>query len=701
NGKSQTDNNFLNLTNDQCPMTNDYFYCTGDLARWLPAGPPVGGDSGGVIEFLGRIDHQVKIRGYRIELGEIENCLLTHPGIKECVVIVKDDYLCAYVVSTEEIGAGQLRESVLKRLPEYMTPAYFVQIEKLPLNPNGKINTQALPQPEINNVNAFAAPENELQEKLVEIWAEVLALEKHQISIDMDFFKIGGHSLKAALMIAKIHKVLNVKIPFIQLFTKPIIRELAAYIKKMKKEKLDTIAPVEQKEYYRLSSAQKRMYFMQLLDPTGTTYNIPQVNIVNKKLDIELLTSIFKQIIQHHQSLRTSFEMIAEEPVQRIHEKIEFNIEYNEAKWETDFDSHLKNFLRPFNLNKAPLIRVKVIDSGLKYLLMIDMHHIINDGVSSMILLKDFNALFRNREAELPALRIQYKDYAEWQNSDRQKSKLKQQEQYWLEQFAGDIPVLDIPTDYPRPTLRSTAGDIVKWDIPEELTDPIRDLLKVTGCTLNIFFLAVHTVLLAKYSNQEEIVVGTVSAGRSHADLEQVVGMFVNMLAIRSKPCKNKTFKDFLLEIKKSSIDAYENQDYQFDDLVAKLGLQGNQARTPIFETVFIVQNLEMGRPIKNEYNGAENEITPVDIPMHLLNNQYYDLVFQANEGTNIINLKLMFATALFKPSTAQWMKIHFMDIIKQVIENPGIKLMDISITQQFIKAEPKINKNKQSDFRF
>ncbi|MGE5343417.1 MAG: amino acid adenylation domain-containing protein [Candidatus Omnitrophota bacterium] len=706
NNPELTVKRFISVTSVR--SVRDKLYKTGDLCRWL---------DDGTIEFLHRMDEQVKIRGFRIELGEIESRLLTCDHIKEAVVIVRektsgDKYLAAYVVSDIELSESELNDYLLKTLPDYMVPSSFTQLEKIPLNPNGKLDRKALPEPEWKGETGYAAPQNATQVKLVEIWSDILNVEENSIGIDTNFFQLGGHSLKAVLLLSKIHQALSVKLPFIQLFKTPTIRELSSYIKGMTKAKAEVIEPVEQKEYYRLSSAQKRIFFMQQLDPASTTYNIPQANLIRGQLDLVLLDSTFYRLLQRHESLRTSFEMIHEEPAQRIHPDVRFNIEYSTGKPGLgspgtgepveDFTPYLEGFVKPFDLSQAPLIRVKVVEiERFTHILLIDVHHIVTDGVSNGILLRDFDFLYRNKGAELPELRIQYKEYAEWQGRKDQRQRLTQQENYWLHQLGHGIPVLDIPTDYPRPTPRSLKGDAIRWDIDETLSARIRAFVSDVGCTLNIFFLAVHQVLLAKYSNQEDIIVGTVSAGRRHADLEHTVGMFINMLAIRNQPYKEKVFKDFLLEVKQRSIDAYENQDYQFDDLVLKLGLQRAQDRTPIFETVFVVQNLEMGHSLKQDGLTASEEISVLEIPRSQLESQYYDLIFQAEERPDVIKMVLLYATALFKRSTAEWIQKHFMDILAQVVKQPDLKLMDIEITQQFLKADSNVIKDQPSDFRF
>ncbi|MCP5106661.1 MAG: non-ribosomal peptide synthetase, partial [bacterium] len=391
------------------------------------------------IEFLGRIDRQVKLRGFRIELGEIESRLLRYPGIKEAVVIDRewngDKYLCAYFAAEAEIGISELREALSLDLPEYMIPAFFIPLERIPLTPGGKVDRKALPEPEAPSGGEYIAPTDEIEETLAVIWSEVLHIEKEKISIAGNFFRLGGHSLKATVMVGRIHKAFDIKVPLTEIFRLPTIRQLAQYIRESAKEKYSAIVPVEEKEYYILSSAQKRLYILQQMDMQSIAYNMPQVIQLDGKVDKERMEDAFKRLIRRHESLRTSFIMVNEEPVQKIHKNVEFKI-HNIVGTE--------HRSVPFDLQSAPLMRVGLVKLGEeKYIFMMDMHHIITDGISMDILEREFGLLLDG--SSLPPLSLRYKDYAEWQNGDVQREYLKRQELYWLGRFAGEPPLLDLP----------------------------------------------------------------------------------------------------------------------------------------------------------------------------------------------------------------------------------------------------------------
>ncbi|MCP5047288.1 MAG: amino acid adenylation domain-containing protein, partial [bacterium] len=426
---------FLYFYNDSSassvsPETSAVIFKTGDLARWL---------ADGVIEYFGRKDQQVKVRGFRVEPGEIESQLLRHEQIKEAVVISRkdhsgEDYLCAYYVPVKgdyipvqgdavptagegalgwHLGASVLKEYLSDTLPDYMVPSFFVQLDKMPLTPSGKVHRKALPEPSIKAEGNYIAPRNPIEEQMAKIWAHILKLEKGDIGIDDNFFLLGGHSLKATLLVAQVHKSLGIKVPLPVVFKNQTIRKLSAYIKSNSPQTVDyaAIPSVEKREYYPASSAQNRLYFLNRLDQTGTGYNIMLALPIGNKIDKNKLGQVLKQLISRHESLRTSFHMVNEELVQRIHDAVDFEIRY-----QRETPGIFDRFIRPFDLGQAPLIRSSLIshDQGHHTWLM-DIHHIISDGTSQRILEEEFIALYNEEELKPPTLNIQYKDFSQWQ----------------------------------------------------------------------------------------------------------------------------------------------------------------------------------------------------------------------------------------------------------------------------------------------
>ena len=655
-------------------VPGERMYKTGDLGRWLPDGN---------IEFLGRIDHQVKIRGYRIELGEIENKLLSHQEIKEVVVIAKenknDKFLCAYIVSDREQRVLELREYLLKELPNYMIPSYFIQLEKLPMTPNGKVDRKALPEPEGNMDRRaeYEAPRNEIEEKISGIWDEILSIGK--IGIDDNFFEIGGHSIKATNMIAKLHKELNVEIPLKELFKAPTIRGLSQYIQGQEKSIYASIQPVQERESYALSSAQKRIYTLQQFEENNISYNIPGVFQLEGELDVNSLSEAFRKLIDRHESLRTSFEVVEGEIVQRVHRTVEFEMEKFEIQCEEEVEEILKGFIRPFKLSKASQIRVGLVKvNQRKHILMYDLHHIISDGTSMGIIMDEFGRLYAG-EALTP-LRIQYKDFSEWQNELLRSEKIKKQEQYWINRFNGDVPILSLPTDYERPAIQSFKGDNVSIEIDKEHTLILKQIARETGATLYMTLLAVYNVLLSKYSGQEDIVVGTPIAGRPHADLQNIVGMFVNTLAMRNFPEANKSFREFLNEVKLNSLQDFENQDYQFEELVDKLNIKRNLSRNPLFDVVFTMQNSN------NTSIGIKGlSIKPFNFNDGVIK---FDLEVTAIEFDEKMLLNICFCTSIFKRDSIEKMAEDFKAIVEKITENSEVKIGEINLLYSIAAAE-------------
>jgi len=656
-------------------IPGERIYKTGDFAKWLPDGN---------IEFIGRADHQVKVRGYRIELGEIENCLLSYEYIKEAVVVAKEDengskYLCAYIVGEKGLKVSELREYLGKELPDYMIPTYFVQLDRLPLTPNGKIDGKVLPEPDGNIITGaeYEAPRNEIEEKLVSIWQGVLGIEK--IGINDNFFHMGGHSLRATSMTARIHKQLNAEVPLRRIFKTPTIRGIAEYILDSKESIYSSIEPVEEKECYEMSSAQKRLYALQQFDINSTNYNMLGVFELQGELDVDKLKSTFRQLVDRHESLRSSFHAVGEGFVQKVHKEVEFEIqEYDEID-EASIKNIVKSFIMPFDLSKAPLLRVGIVrvhtrlNTINKHILMYDMHHIISDGISIGILVKEFSRLYEGEE--LATLRIQYKDFSEWQNKLFRSDSIKKQEEYWLNKFSGEIPVLNLPTDYQRPVAQSFEGDSTNLIIEKALTEKLREIARETGSTMYMVLLAAYNVLLSKYSAQEDIVVGSPIAGRPHADLGNIIGMFVNTLGMRNQPDGQKTFREFLREVKENALSAYENQDYQFEELVEKLKVKKDFSRNPLFDVMFVLQNMEMN----------ETEVEGLKLSPYKTENKIskFDMTLIAVEEKESVGIRIEYCIKLFSKETIERMAGHLENVIKAITQNMDQRISEIELLDE------------------
>ncbi|MHA6486325.1 amino acid adenylation domain-containing protein [Bacillus cabrialesii] len=640
-------------------------YKTGDVARWLPDGH---------VEFLGRLDDQVKIRGYRIEPGEIEAALRSIEGIREAAVTVRTDSgepeLCAYI---EGLRRNEVRAQLERLLPGYMIPAHMIEMEQWPVTPSGKLDRNALPASGgAADEKTYTAPRNVTEMKLAQLWEDVL--KNGPVGIHDNFFDRGGHSLKATALVSRISKEFDVQVPLKDVFTHPTVEGLASVIREGTDSPYEAMKPAEHRETYPVSSAQKRIYVLQQLEDGGTGYNMPAVLELEGKLDPERLDRAFKELIKRHESLRTSFEQDeGGEPMQRIHAEVPFALQTAFLGEQTEQEAAAA-FIKPFDLSQAPLFRAQIIKaSEERHLLLVDMHHMISDGVSVNILIREFGALYNNRN--LPALHIQYKDYAVWQEGFKKGDSYQTQEAYWLKQVEGELPVLDLPADHTRPPVRSFAGDKVSFTLDQETASGLYKLAQENGSTLYMVLLAAYTALLSRLSGQEEIIVGSPIAGRPHKDLEPILGMFVNTLALRARPEGGKPFVQYLQEVRTTALEAYEHQDYPFEELVDKLGVTRDMSRNPLFDAMLVVQN--------NDYEPLhlhDLQMKPAEVS-HLVSK--FDLTLQASEGDGNIHFLFEYSTALFEKTTMERWASHLTNVLRIIGKNPEVTLNRIDILTQ------------------
>ncbi|MEK4372260.1 amino acid adenylation domain-containing protein [Paenibacillus sp. FSL R5-0473] len=654
------------------PFTaSERLYRTGDLARWMEDGN---------VDFIGRIDNQAKIRGYRIETGEIESQLLHVEGVREAVVLVRSDangqkVLCAYYTpdTRAKLAVNDLRSALAQELPGYMIPSYFVELERLPLTPNGKIDRRALPAPEgeAGSGTEYVAPRNELEMKLAVIWQEVLGLAK-QIGVHDNFFDIGGHSLRATSLAGKVFKELNVNLPLRDVFRHSTIAAMAEAIAPMERREHEAIPQAEQREYYPLSSAQKRLFIQHTLDGADQLYNMPELVQVEGEFDLDRLEAALRKLITRHESLRTGFEMMKGEVVQRIYPQVDFAIEHHQADTEDSdqIEQIVRNFVRPFDLGQPPLLRAGVIELEPHLrILLFDMHHIVSDGVSMAIVMEEFSSFYAGEQ--LPPLRIHYKDYAVWQQSKAHRERIGRQEAYWLQTFEGELPTADLPMDYERSAVRSYEGAHVEFDVEASLSAQLRELAAECESTLFMVLLAAYTVLLSKYSGQEDLIVGTPVAGRTNADLERVIGMFVNTLALRNRPSGDKTFLSYLEEVKETALGAFENQDYPFEDLVERLNVKREPGRFPLFDAVFDLQNIE-------ERDAELEGVSLKNYELDHLEEAKFDLTLFMYENEGALSGGFFYATKLFKETMIRTLTEDYLRVLSQIAENPQLELSRI-----------------------
>ncbi|GIN77884.1 MULTISPECIES: lichenysin non-ribosomal peptide synthetase LicA [Bacillus] len=644
-----------------------FMYRTGDAVRWLPDG---------TVDFIGRKDDQVKIRGYRIELGEIESVLQGAPAVGKAVVLARPETggsleVCAYVVPKQsgEIHLQGLREHLSKHLPDYMIPSHFVELDEIPLTGSGKVDRKALLRHEVSvsGTAEYAAPRNEYEEKMVGIWQEVLGTE--QVGIHDQFFELGGHSLKAMAMLAKIYKAFGVEVPLQVLFEKPTVAALSGFVSEAEKDGFTVIEPAPESDDYPLSLAQQRIYIVSQLEDAGVGYNMPAAAMLEGTLDVQRLEAAFQKLIDRHEALRTSFTVVDGEPRQNIHQRVQFKIEKVKADGKP-IEQMAKSFVRRFDLAKAPLMRAGLVRlADRRHVLLFDMHHLVSDGVSISIILNELAALYKGEE--LPEPNLHYKDYAFWQRTQAQKG-FQKEEAYWQSVFARELPVLQLITDEPRPSVQSFEGDRVSAVLPKDMKEKLAVLAEQNGATLYMVMLAAYNMLLAKYSGQEDVIVGTPAAGRRHSDLEGIIGMFVNTLAIRSKVESGRTFRDFLHDVKKTVIDAFEHQEYPFERLAEKVGASRDLSRHPVFDTMFILQNAWEDIPMLGDLHLSIYETN--------FNIAKFDLTLQAKEEQGELILDLDYSTKLFKKDTAERMLKAYLHLLEGMTADPLRRIGEYSL---------------------
>ncbi|MGD2085191.1 MAG: amino acid adenylation domain-containing protein [Candidatus Aminicenantes bacterium] len=652
----------------------DRLHDTGDIGRLLVDGN---------IDLLGRTDRQVKIRGIRVELGEIESVLTGHSSVKDAAVIYKEistgnRVLCAYIKLRSEAASidegslrNQLEEYLSRHLPGYMVPAHLLVLEDIPFTSSGKVNYKALPDPLSENKPEGHPPGNETEQKLLELWSQVLPIESPDVTAD--FYKLGGNSLNVMALISKIHKEFDIRISLGEMFTNTTIEKQAKIIMAAKKAEFAAINPVEEKEYYPVSSAQKRLCVLNEMEGIRQTYNMFSATMMPGELEPKRFQQVLEELIARHESLRTSFDLINGEYVQVIRRQADFELLYLEMR-EDEFKQAISEFIQPFDLKTAPLLRASLVRlEKEKYCFLYDMHHIISDGFSLGILIRDFIYLYADKGNELPTLSIRYKDYTQWQDQLFQGEEIKRQEAYWLNRFQGELPLLSMPLDFERPSQRTFEGSTSSRIIPVETVNKLTAYEQEKNVTLNTLLFALYTLLVSEYSGQDEVIIGSLAAGRQHADLENIIGMFANFLPIRCIVDRTTSFDQFLSTIKQNLLGAYENQDYPFEDLVDHLSGSLAPARNPLFDTMLIFHNegqAASDRPIK------ESKV----VPYHLTGSTS-KLDFKLDASLTVdkkLYCALEYNINLFTEESIKGFMEHFTLLIEKVLQNPGIKLEDL-----------------------
>ncbi|MCQ2514825.1 MAG: amino acid adenylation domain-containing protein, partial [Ruminococcus sp.] len=640
------------------PFGKGKLYHSGDLARWTEDGN---------IEYLGRIDEQVKIRGFRIELGEVENHLRQIESVKDCSVVARTDKggdkaLYAYFTSNDKIDVSDVRDKLSMTLPEYMIPSYMMQIEEIPVTKNGKIDKKALPEITDKIKRDFIAPQTKTEIFVCDIFCEILGLEK--VSVNDRFFEIGGHSLRATRLVNSIEAKIGVKIALKDVFAHSTPKQLAKIIEnKSVDEPYTAIPKAEEKEFYPMTSVQRRTYLIQQMEPDAVTYNMSCCMKLVGEVHSERFKNALQKVVDRHEILRTAFLNIDGELVQKVLPYVEADYSYIDESNLSDRDIYAQ-FVRPFDLSKAKNIRLCLVNRTDYYLLMIDMHHIVSDGMSEKTLTEEL-IMFYNGQTPEP-LTHQFKDYSEWMNG----RDLSSQRDYWLDEFGGEIPVLDMPYDYQRPQRQSYKGKTITFDLGSKLSESINMLANETGATAYMIFLSALMIMLSKYSRQDDIIIGSPISGRTHKDTEKMLGMFVNTLAMRGRPEGNKKYSDFLEEVKRSCLKAYENQEYPFEELVENVDVSRDLSRNPLFDVLLVLQNNDDVDLIFPEFT-----ISSCNLDMDVAK---FDLTFDIAIINNDYRITFQYCTDLYADKSAELILKHFVEVLKYVTDSFDSQIKEI-----------------------
>ncbi|MFM7479110.1 MAG: condensation domain-containing protein, partial [Microcystis aeruginosa] len=656
-------------------------YKTGDLCRYLPDGN---------IEYLGRIDNQVKIRGFRIELGEIETVLSQHSGVKTAVVIAREDetnqkHLVAYIIPQIEIistpkeenslNITQLRQFLKAKLPEYMIPSAFVILESLPLTPNGKTDYRALPAPEFQSQEQYIAPRNPIEEILSSIWAKVLKVA--QVGIHDNFFELGGHSLLATQLISRIREAFQVEIPLRELFVAPTIAELSQEIKRLSEGEQLTelpILPRDKAAELPLSFAQTRLWFLAEFESNSSFYNIPLALRLEGNLNSEILIQSLEEICDRHEALRTNFITVDGIPTQVIQPRTwtvtVVDLQHLSGSEQAIASQELaqNQAIQPFDLAGEPLIRITLLVlSETEHLLLVCMHHIVSDGWSMGVFLQEltalYNAYIQGLSSPLNPLSIQYGDFTLWQRQWLQGEVLQQQLDYWQKQLAGAPALLSLPTDRPRPNQQSFAGGHLPFSLSLELTEKLTQLTQEQGVTLFMTLLTAYAVLLYRYTEQEDILIGTPIANRNRREIEGLIGFFVNTLVLRIDLSSKPNFNQLLGRVREMAMDAYAHQDLPFEMLVEALQPERDLSHAPLFQVDFLLQN---SPPSPLELTGltatpltTENDTAKFDLTLAM-----------ENTGAGLQGV-WEYNTDLFDRSTIERLTGNFITLLEALVVNP------------------------------
>ncbi len=659
-------------------------YRVRDRVRWT---------AGGELEYLGRTDTQVKVRGFRIELGEVESALLAHPAVRSAVAVVREDApgeprLVAYVAPAGAApDAAGLRAHLRERLPEYMVPAAIVALEALPLTPGGKLDRGALPAPErAADGERRVAPRTPAEEVLAGIWAEILRLEP--VGVTASFFELGGHSLLAIRVVSRVREALGVELPLRAIFEAPTVAELAARVEALRRAGLPLpppVVPVERAGPLPLSFAQERLWFLDRLEPGSAFYNVPAALRLGGALDARALERALGEIVRRHEALRTVFAEADGAPVQRVAPFGGFVLPVadlamlDEAEREREAGRRAAaDAARPFDLAAGPLFRAGLLRlGGEDHVLLLCMHHVVGDAWSLDVLFRELAALYGayvgGEPSPLPEPPVQYGDFAVWQREQLRGEGLERQLAWWRERLAGAPALLELPTDHPRPAVQTYRGSYERMELPAGLLARLTALGRGEGATLFMTLLGAWQVLLSRYGGGDDVVVGSPIAGRTRREVEELIGLFLNTLVLRTELSGGPTFREALRRVREATLGAYEHRDVPFERLVEALQPERSLSHAPLFQVMFVLQ--QPGRAggglpgLELRRLDAGGGTSKFDLTLALA----------AHPGVGIAGT-LEYSTDLFERGTVRRMLAHFGRVLEQAAADPDVRVAGLEL---------------------
>lgn len=696
NEPEQTEKAFL--INEK--ITNQRLYRTGDLGRWT---------ENGEVEIFGRADHQIKIRGYRIELGEIEQALLKQSEVAEAVVVVLENQalekeLVAYLtwndIHAVNLTHSEWRARLKQSLPDYMLPMYFIRLEEMPLTDNGKIDKKNLPKPQEFGMAGpadFRAPTSELEAKIAEIWQEVL--NRKNVGIEDDFFVLGGHSLKAVRISNAYFEQFGVKMPLQELFSNTTIAAQGKWISSATAQKYEPISPLPKSEAFPVSDAQRRLWILSQFEDSSVAYNMPGHVFLNETIEIESFEKAVLATIERHEVLRTVFKETTDGDLMQIiraPHQLDFSIETIDLRGDHEQRSFIERYMeedakRPFDLENGPLIRAALFQTETsRFEFYYNTHHIISDGWSGEVLANDvfafYTAYVNNEPTNLPALRIQYKEYASWQLQQLTSDAFESHRVFWKDQLSGELPVIDLPNYKQRPALKTHNGRGKRTFIDPISFRKLNDYTKENGGTLFMGLLTCWNVLMHRYTGQEDLIIGTPIAGRDHPDLENQIGFYVNTLALRNTLSSSlDTFDSFFRRVKENTLKCYSHQEYPFDRLVDELNLVRDTSRNAVFDIMVKLMNIADQDPTHPSVSNAHDAKNIIDLGWMPAK---FDLEVSFQESGDGLSFELVYNSDVYNEHMILGLMHHFQHLLERIVDQSFLKLGAIDFLADAEKVE-------------